>query len=331
MTTWQGIFAVKIEEMHITDPWTLVEDDFLQVQDCRPGWKEFVQNRALGRFECSQCFHKWSSAKVHILFHMCHSQGWGTVWMRIFRQKCRRCPNSRLEDPEFSLETVETILHNLAIKILQYFYNKPVQPSDLLEVVVDTLVTGPHDRAHCEACQLGNCNRSQRAPAQDAWKPLRDEDKARMYSTESWLALASDVWKSLTNMGEARTHHTESWPSPGSDDCKPLIGVGKARTHRTESWPSPGSDDCKPFVGVGKARTHRTESQSAREWAAWNADVSRTSQPLKRQDLRPHVASTHHPSPSNSNFPWKCCCCIGGSLLCVLALIIFVVLYFTLR
>uniref|UniRef100_A0A8C3U5Y3 3CxxC-type domain-containing protein n=1 Tax=Catharus ustulatus TaxID=91951 RepID=A0A8C3U5Y3_CATUS len=188
MSTWQNFFAVKIEEMHITDPWTLLEDDCLQVQACRPGWKEFVQRRAHGRFQCSQCFQKWSSAKVHILFHMCHCQGWGTVQMRIFRQKCRRCPNSQLEDPDFSLETMETILHNLVIKILQYFYKRPVQPSDLLEVVVDTPVTGPHDCAHCEACQLGICSRSQRALALDAWKPLTDEGKARMHSTESWLA-----------------------------------------------------------------------------------------------------------------------------------------------
>uniref|UniRef100_U3JYB1 3CxxC-type domain-containing protein n=1 Tax=Ficedula albicollis TaxID=59894 RepID=U3JYB1_FICAL len=172
MSTWQSVFAVKMEEMHITDPWTLLEDDGLQVQACRPGWKEFVQRRALGRFQCSQCFHMWSSAKVHILFHICHCQGWGTVQMRIFRQKCRRCPNSRLEDPEFSLETIETILHNLVLKILQYFYKKPVQRCDLLEVVVDTPVTGPHDCAHCEACQLGICSSPRSAPALDAWKPL---------------------------------------------------------------------------------------------------------------------------------------------------------------
>lgn len=49
MGTWQDIFALKIEEMHITDLWTLLEDDNLQVQACRPGWKEFVQRRALGR------------------------------------------------------------------------------------------------------------------------------------------------------------------------------------------------------------------------------------------------------------------------------------------
>ncbi|KAL2301203.1 hypothetical protein Nmel_011764 [Mimus melanotis] len=279
MSTWQNVFAVKIEEMHITDLWTLLEDDGLQVQACRPGWKEFVQRRALGRFQCSQCFQKWSSAKVHILFHMCHCQDRGTVQMRIFRQKCRRCPNPQLEVPEFSLETMETILHNLVIKILQYFYKKPVQPSDLLEVVVDTPVMGPHDCAHCEACQLGICSRSQRAPALDAWKPL-------------------------TNLGEARSNHAESRLSLGSDDFKPLISVGKARTHRTKLKPAP-------------ARVAR------------NANVSRSSQILKCQGLRPHAGSTQHPSPSNSDFPWKRCCCIGSSLLCVLALIIFVVLYLT--
>ncbi|XP_048170876.1 uncharacterized protein LOC125331052 [Corvus hawaiiensis] len=318
------------------------------------------------RFQCSQCFHEWSSAKVHILFHMCHCQGWGTVLMRIFRQKCRHCPNPRLEDPDFSLETLEMILHNLVIKILQYFYNKPVQPSDLLEIVVDTPVTGPHDSAHCEACQLGICNRSWRALAPDAWKPLMDEDKATMHSTESWLGWAAGVWKSLANVREARTHRTEPQSSLesslGSDDCEPLTGVGKARTHRAElqsslesslgsdDWKSLtgvgkartphtelqsalesflGSDDCEPLTGVGKARTHCTGLQPAPARVAGNASVSRTSQTLKHQGLRPHAAATHHPSPSNSSFPWKRCFCIGSSLLCVLALIIFVVLYLT--
>ncbi|XP_041323940.1 receptor-transporting protein 2 [Pyrgilauda ruficollis] len=241
MRLWQDIFAVKIGEMHVTDPWTLLEDDALQVQACRPGWKEFVQHRALGR---KQVFQQKGEFGVHILFRMYHCQGWGTVWMRIFRQKCRRCPNSRLEDPEFSLDTVETILHNLVIKILQYFYKKPVQPSDLLEVVVDALVTGPHDRAHCEACELGICNRSQKAPALDAWKPLTDENKARMHSSKPWLAWTSDVWKSLTNAGEAGTHHTESWSSLGSDDCEPLmveqvykeLGGSRAST-ADQNWP----------------------------------------------------------------------------------------------
>lgn len=49
MGTWQDIFAVKIADMHLIEPWTLQEDDTLQVHVLKPGWKEFVQRRALGR------------------------------------------------------------------------------------------------------------------------------------------------------------------------------------------------------------------------------------------------------------------------------------------
>lgn len=49
MKTWQDIFAKKIADMGLTEPWTLQEDDTLQVHVLKPGWKEFVQRRALGR------------------------------------------------------------------------------------------------------------------------------------------------------------------------------------------------------------------------------------------------------------------------------------------
>ncbi|XP_054061164.1 receptor-transporting protein 3-like [Rissa tridactyla] len=229
MRTWQDIFAEKIADVHLKEPWMLQEDDTLQVHVLEPGWKEFVQRRALGRFRCSQCFQEWSSAKVHILFHMCRGLGQGTVRMRTFRQACRRCPDPRLEEAEFNQETVERLLHNLVLKILQYFYHLPVQPSDLLEVVVDAPVAGPHNSTRCEGCQLGICSKSRPAPASDAWKPLM-----------------------------AKAHHTP-----------------------------------------------------------------------KHQGRRPHVTPTHHPSPSNCNFPWKCCCCIIILLLCVLAVLLFILLYFT--
>lgn len=58
------------------------------------------------------------------------------VCMRAFRQACRRCPNPQLEEPEFSLETTERLLHNLVLKILEYCYGVHIQPSNLLEVVV---------------------------------------------------------------------------------------------------------------------------------------------------------------------------------------------------
>jgi len=77
-----------------------------------------------GRFQCSQCLYRWSSAKVHILFHMCY----GMVRMRIFRQACRQCHDPQLEEPIFSLENIERLLHNLVLKILEDFYNVPMQP-----------------------------------------------------------------------------------------------------------------------------------------------------------------------------------------------------------
>ncbi|XP_017665994.1 PREDICTED: receptor-transporting protein 2 [Lepidothrix coronata] len=113
MMSWQDIFKEKLAEMHVTEQWTLQEDDTLRVKALSPHWKEFVQRCALGRFQCSQCCHKWTSAKVLILFHMRQCPGWGIIRMRVFRQECRRCPNPQLEYPEFSLETVERILHNL--------------------------------------------------------------------------------------------------------------------------------------------------------------------------------------------------------------------------
>uniref|UniRef100_A0A8C3KTE2 3CxxC-type domain-containing protein n=1 Tax=Calidris pygmaea TaxID=425635 RepID=A0A8C3KTE2_9CHAR len=161
MRTWQDIFAEKIADVHLTEPWMLQEDDTLQVHVLKPGWKEFVHwsPPCPGRFRCSQCLHEWSSAKVHILFHMCRRQGHGTVRMRAFRQACRRCPDPQLEEAEFNYETVEKLLHNLVLKILQYFYHVSVQPSDLLEVVVDAPVAGPHDSNRCEGCQLGICSK----------------------------------------------------------------------------------------------------------------------------------------------------------------------------
>lgn len=105
-------------------------------------------------------------------------RGWGMVCMRAFRQACRRCPNPQLEEPEFSLETTERLLHNLVLKILEYCYGVHIQPSNLLEVVVDALVAGPHDSARCEGCQLGVCSKAKLATVSDAWKPLKGMDNA---------------------------------------------------------------------------------------------------------------------------------------------------------
>lgn len=61
--------------------------------------------------------------------------------MQAFCQACRQCPDPWLEEPRFSQETMERLLHNLVLKILN-FYRLPIQPSDLLEVRVDAPVVG---------------------------------------------------------------------------------------------------------------------------------------------------------------------------------------------
>ncbi|GAB0193606.1 receptor-transporting protein 3-like [Grus japonensis] len=234
--------------MHLREPWTLQEDDSLQVHDLKPGWKEFVQHRAFGRFQCSQCFREWSSAKVHILFRMCWCQGQGMVCMRAFRQACRQCPDPQLEEPKFSQETMEMLLHNLVLKILQYFYHLPIQPSDLLEVVVDRPVRGLHDSARCEGCQLGVCNK-RLAPALDARETSTDANEN-----------STDANENSTDANETGTHST-----------------------------------------------------------------------LKCQSMKPWAIPTHHPLSSNSNFPWKRCCYISIPLLFGLAVLLFVLLYFTMK
>ncbi|XP_062439027.1 LOW QUALITY PROTEIN: receptor-transporting protein 3-like [Rhea pennata] len=125
--------------MHITEPWILQEDNTIQVNVLKPHWKEFLQCHAFGKFQCSQCWHMWSPANVHILFHKHWSQRrcWGAVQMRTaFRQACRQCPDPQLEEPDFSQENMARILDNLVLKILQECYHVPVQPSHLVAVVV---------------------------------------------------------------------------------------------------------------------------------------------------------------------------------------------------
>lgn len=146
---------------------------------------------------------------------------------------CRWCPNPQLEEPEFNLETTERLLHNLVLKILEYCYGVHIQPSNLLEVVVDALVAGPQDSALCEGCQLGVCSKAKLATVSDAWKPLK---------------------------------------------------------------------------GMDKTSTHRTP---------------------KHQNTRPYATPTHHSSTVNNNFPWKHCCWISITVICIFAVVLFSLLYFT--
>nr|XP_006112435.1 receptor-transporting protein 3-like isoform X1 [Pelodiscus sinensis] len=206
MELWKQIFARKIEQMKPGDRWTLKEDYNLQSNDLDPGWKQFLQQHAFARFQCSQCWHAWQSAQVNILFHMHldrrQSRGW--VRMRIFRQECKKCLLPKLEQPEFSQEHVTRVVENLVLKISGKCYRDAIHPKELSKIIVEDQTTGPHDSAHCEACRLGICfvkNEAQaptkpffRAvslfprvfPAQQDWSDAEGENSSGGESSCNW-------------------------------------------------------------------------------------------------------------------------------------------------
>ncbi|XP_065267381.1 receptor-transporting protein 3-like [Emys orbicularis] len=175
MEIWQQIFSQKIGQMKPGDRWTLKVDYNLQSNDLDPGWKQFLQQHAFARFQCSQCWHTWHSAQVNILFHMHldRKQRRGQVKMKIFRQECKKCLVPKLELPEFSQENVERVLENLMLKIRGKCYREAINPHDLSKIIVEAQIMGPHDSSHCEACRLGICcmKYEAQAPASTFFRP----------------------------------------------------------------------------------------------------------------------------------------------------------------
>ncbi|XP_054839691.1 receptor-transporting protein 3-like [Eublepharis macularius] len=155
--SWKEKFVQLMKKHKPQDKWILnVSDDL----DLSPnGWYQYGQNHLFARFECSYCHRHWKSAQSVILFHIRLEKKWGhnqgQVKMRKLRQKCRSCMNAEYEKPVFSDQAVETILYNLALKILVKHYGEPKKSPRHCEV--EELVEGPHDKSNCEACKHGMC------------------------------------------------------------------------------------------------------------------------------------------------------------------------------
>ncbi|KAL8188276.1 UNVERIFIED_CONTAM: hypothetical protein K2H54_064542 [Gekko kuhli] len=139
------------------DNWTL---DVAEALNISPrGWYQYEQRHLFARFKCSGCSKRWNSAQSVILFHFRLEKRWGLrrgqakMWM--FRQKCRRCTTARYEEPVFSEKALETILYNLALRILEKSYGEPKGRPRHCDI--EETVEGPHDERHCEACEHGMC------------------------------------------------------------------------------------------------------------------------------------------------------------------------------
>ncbi|XP_010715065.1 receptor-transporting protein 2-like [Meleagris gallopavo] len=309
MTTWQRIFAEKAASLKLMDPWTFQEDNSLQVHSLKPGWTEFLQNHVSGRFQCSQCLYKWSSAKVHILFHMCY----GMVLMRIFRQACRQCHEPQLEEPIFSLENIERLLHNLVLKILEDFYNVPMQSADLLEVVVDGChASGPHDRTHCEGCRLGVCSRSRAAMEPSAGKNKAGVSKAQ--KTKMDVDKAQKTKKEVDRAWKIKIDVDEAWKTEMDADK-----AQKTKMDVDKFW--------KTKMGVDKAQKTKIDVDKARKT---KVRMHKAWKPMEDMDNAALITSSPE-QVTGGGFPWKRCCCVGLSVLCVLAVLIFALLYFLLK
>ncbi|KAF5922250.1 hypothetical protein HPG69_007138 [Diceros bicornis minor] len=67
---WKKVFYEKMEVAKPADSWELIIDPKLKPNELAPGWKQYLEQHASGRFHCSWCWHTWQSAHVVILFHM---------------------------------------------------------------------------------------------------------------------------------------------------------------------------------------------------------------------------------------------------------------------
>lgn len=156
--TWEQTFQKLLQEVNLWDRWTLTFDETLQPDCVAVGWKQY-QQKAFGRFQCSSCRRSWASAQVQILCHMFleRRQFQGQVLMRLFAQRCQKCPGAQFEKPQFSQESAMRILNNLVHRIQEKCYGNGIKKFSEIPVMPEVPLDGSHDMANCEACSLGYC------------------------------------------------------------------------------------------------------------------------------------------------------------------------------
>ncbi|XP_034149552.1 receptor-transporting protein 3-like [Esox lucius] len=157
LEVWTKNFEDTIEENEIEDSWSIVFDDTIVPDQPEGGWKQFISG-AFARFMCSKCRRTWPSKRVMVVFHMRRwtEEKCGKVKVRRYRQKCKRCVECNMEEPRFKQENIVVLLEKLVAKILVKCYNQQ-QDEKNIPFQLDGRIDGPHEAAHCEACQQGIC------------------------------------------------------------------------------------------------------------------------------------------------------------------------------
>ncbi|KAL2775385.1 receptor-transporting protein 5 [Daubentonia madagascariensis] len=165
---WARTFAQLMAERKPHDVWALLPQESLAAGHLDGAGLQY-RLKGLSRLQCSRCLWAWSSAHVHILFHL----WWdgdsrrGLVKMRIWGQQCQLCPPPR-GDCYVSPLNVHIFLSKLVLYILRKCYGDSLGPGQCPEICFGD---------HCEACDLGVCF-LQKAP-DPAWGPVsRSPDTA---------------------------------------------------------------------------------------------------------------------------------------------------------
>ncbi|KAK6320665.1 hypothetical protein J4Q44_G00097720 [Coregonus suidteri] len=154
---WASVLQDTIEEHDIEDTWSIEFDDAIVPDHPAGGWQQYISG-AFARFMCSKCKRAWPSKRVLVVFHMrlLAVENKGMVKVKRFRQKCKKCVPSQMEEPHFKAENIEVLLEKLVEKILVKCYDKdPGEKNSSFHF--DGRIDGPHEAAHCEACQHGIC------------------------------------------------------------------------------------------------------------------------------------------------------------------------------
>uniref|UniRef100_A0A4W5Q0D1 3CxxC-type domain-containing protein n=1 Tax=Hucho hucho TaxID=62062 RepID=A0A4W5Q0D1_9TELE len=154
---WDSIFQNTIEEHDIEDTWSIEFDNNIVPDHPAGGWQQYISG-AFARFMCSLCRRTWPSKRVLVVFHMrlLAEEKKGMVKVKCYRQECKKCVQSTMEEPRFKTENIEVLLEKLVVKILVKCYYQD-QGERNMSLHFDGRIDGPHEAAHCEACKHGLC------------------------------------------------------------------------------------------------------------------------------------------------------------------------------
>ncbi|XP_016055620.1 PREDICTED: receptor-transporting protein 2, partial [Miniopterus natalensis] len=178
---WKKVFYEKMEVAKPTDSWELIIDPNLKPNELAPGWKQYLEQHASGRFHCSWCWHTWQSPHVVILFHMHLDQArrTGSVRMRVFKQLCSECGWARQDESSMLEENIEGLVDNLVTSLREQCYGE--DGGQYRIHVAGRPDSGPHRGELCEACQEGivHWKPSQKLLQEEAADPFSDASAPR--------------------------------------------------------------------------------------------------------------------------------------------------------